>query len=80
MIFQTDIEAAVERSLPGKFEKRDLLALGAEFNRLHEREMKESVRDAYACADRKVYKWKALCVVGYLVALGLLLAFSLLGL
>lgn len=80
MIFQSDIEAAVERSLPGTFQKRDLLALGAEFNRLHEREMKETVRDATACADRRVYKWKMVCVVGYLIALGSLLALSLLGL
>lgn len=80
MIFQVDIEAAVERSLPGKFEKRDLLALGAEFNRLHERETKESIRDAHACADARCYKWKVLTIAGWIIALGGLLALSLLGL
>lgn len=79
MILQTDIEAAVERSLPGKFDKRSLLALGMEFNRMHEREMKESLRDTTCCAERRVYKWKVICVVGYLIALGSLLALSLLG-
>lgn len=79
MIFQTDIEAAVGRSLPGNFDKRDLLALGMEFNRLHDKEAAEMVRDAHACADRVCYKWKMVCVVGYLIALGSLLALSLIG-
>lgn len=91
MIYLTDLKAALERNLNVDVEERQLLMLATDLNAMIMREVEASRKRQIAVAEEKVcavqhkcrttcFKWRMVTVVGWLIALGALLALSLAGL
>lgn len=91
MIYVTDLRAALARNLElPEIDKTQLLMLATDLNAMLMREIEASRKRQVAVAEEKVsdvehncrekcFKWKMVTVVGWLIAIGALLALSLLG-
>lgn len=91
MIYLTDLKAALERNLDVEVEERQLLMLATDLNAMIMREVEASRKRQVAIAEEKVcqtqhvcrttcFKWRMVTVVGWIIAIGGLLALSLAGL
>lgn len=94
MIYLDDIENAVQNALPPKvvaqISKREMLMLAVDLNILHEKQANALynqhasvtstiIRDERMLCKQKCFRWKALTIAGWAIAVGSLFTLSIMG-